>query len=253
MKSISHLVLPSVACLALAAGLAGCKVSACPDAQSVDGGKAATTKENCLQFEPTVEYRGTPRTATQAWSAGKNVSIKNRNGKLVVLSDATSAGEVQVSGTPFTRDGQSDAEKQAATAHLSAMASPSASADAAGNVVIDAPGGGFDGYDLTVHLPSAFDGAVNANNGNGELQYSGTPSSTGNLIHSDNGDVSATVGATASVSVTAKTDLGLVTFRGAWTTQMVAANGESGTATLGAGAGTLDVSSGNGDVTVSLP
>jgi len=253
MKSISHVALPSLACLAIAAvGLGGCKVSACPDTQSIDGGKS-TTQGNCIQIEPTVEYRGTPRTATQAWSAGKNVSIKNSNGKLVVLSDAASAAEIDVSGTPFTRDGQSDAEKQAATAHLTAMASPSVSADAAGNVVIDAPGGGFDGYDLTVHLPSAFDGVLNANNSNGELQYSGTPTGTGNVIHSDNGDVSATVGATASVSVTAKTDLGVVTFRGAWTTQMVAPSGESGSATLGAGAATFEVSSGNGDVTVSLP
>jgi hypothetical protein len=252
MKRILRVALPWVGCLALGVGLAGCKVSACPDSQSVDGGKS-TTKDNCIQFEPTVEYRGSARTATQAWSSGKSVSVRNHNGKLVVLSDAAST-DVQVSGIPFTRDGTSDAEKQSATAHLAAMAPPSVAPDAAGNVIVDAPGGGVDGYELTVHLPTAFDGTLTANNDNGELQYSGTPSSTGNLVHSDNGDVTAGVGATANVSVTAKTDLGVVAFRGTgWMTPMVSADGMTGSASLGTGAGTLNVTSGNGDVVVQLP
>lgn len=241
----------SLSSLLVLAVAAGCKVSACPDAQAIDGGKS-TTKDNCLQFEPTVEYDGTARTASQAWSTGKSVSIKNRNGSLTVTSDSTSATDVQVSGIPFTRDGTSDAEKQSATAHLTAMASPGVTADATGNVIIDAPGGGVDGYKLTVRLPSAFDGVVGATNDNGDLAYSGTPTSVGNTLHSDNGDVSATVGAGSKIMATGSTDLGIVVFRGAWTSPVVSVDQMSGSAQLGDGSGSLNATTGLGDVVFQI-
>jgi hypothetical protein len=244
------IVSATVATLVAIGALSGCKVSACSDAQAIDGGKQ-TTKDNCLQFEPTVEYDGTARTASQPWSSGKAVSIRNRNGDLTIASDSTSATDVQVSGIPFTRDGTSDAEKQSATNHLTAMASPGVSLDATGNVVIDGPGGGFDGYKLTVHLPSAFDGVIGATNDNGQIIYSGTPTTTGNTLHSDNGDVTATFGSASKVTATASTDLGVVVIRGAaWMSSMEATDQKSGSAVLGDGTGSFSATTGLGDVVI---
>jgi len=240
-----------VALVVVGAG-AGCKVTACPDTQAIDGGKSSTNNDNCLQFEPTVEYDGTARTATQAWSTGRAVSIRNRNGGLTVTSDSTSPTDVQVSGIPFTRDGTSDAEKQNATAHLTAMASPSVSVDATGNIVVDAPGGGFDGYKLTVRLPAAFDGVVGATNDNGDITYTGTPTSVGNTLHSANGDVTATVGAGSRITATGSTNLGIVVFRGAWTSPVVEADQKSGSAQLGDASGSFNATTDLGDVVFQI-
>ncbi len=223
---------------------AGCKVSACPDSAPVDGGKSVT-KDNCIELEPTVEYDGTARTANQAWTTGMGVTITNGNGSLTI--DSTSATDVQVSGIPFTRDGTSDAEKANATAHLSAMPPPSVTGDASG-IVISAPGQGFDGYKLTVHLPATFDGVLKASNGNGDLTYSGTPSSSGNTLHSDNGDVTATIGSGAKVTASAMTEFGAVVFQGPWTMRMVTPDMTSGSAVLGDGSGSISGTTKNGDV-----
>src|SRR5262249_3507033 len=159
---------------------------------------------------PTIEYDGTARSASQPWSAGKSVSIRNANGGLTITSDSASATDIEVSGIPFTRDGTSETEKASATAHLSAMSPPSVGADATGNVSINAPGGGVDGYKLTVRLPALFDGVLAATNGNGNLSYSGTLVSVGNSLLTDNGDLTATLGAGSKIVVSASTDLGTV-------------------------------------------
>jgi hypothetical protein len=228
-----------------ALGVAGCKVGACPDAAAVDGGKSVT-KDNCVQFESTVEYDGTVRNDSKPWSQGMAVSVANHNGGLTITSDAA-GGMVELSGIPFTRDGTSDAEKQAATNHLTMMASPSFTGDANG-VVIDAPGGGFDGYKLTVRLPPGFDGVLKATNDNGNLSYSGTPASVGNSLHSGNGDVTATIGTGAKVAATAMTEFGTVVFMGPWTSPTYSSDHSSGTATLGDGSATISGTTANGDV-----
>jgi hypothetical protein len=244
MNRTVYVVFTSLAALSLFSA-AGCKVGACQDSAAVDGGKPVT-KDNCIQFEPTIEYDGTARTANQAWTTGMGVTITNVNGNLTI--DSTGATDVEVSGIPFTRDGTSDGEKANATAHLSAMAPPSVTSDASG-IVISAPGGGFDGYKLTVHLPATFDGVLKASNGNGDLTYSGTPSSSGNTLHSDNGDVTATIGTGAKVTASAMTEFGTVVFQGLqWTMQMISPDMTSGSAVLGDGTGSIAGTTKNGDV-----
>ena len=145
---------------------AGCKVSPCDTPAGVDGGKPVT-KGNCIELEPTEQYTGNVRTGTQAWSSGKNVIVTNGNGDLKIFSDGA-AGEVRVDGTPFTRDGSSTAEMNDAYARLAARPDPTVGTDASGNITINAPGSGFDGYRLNVHLPSpGFDGATSATTDNG--------------------------------------------------------------------------------------
>jgi hypothetical protein len=231
-------------------GAAGCKVSACPDQAAIDGGKQVS-KDNCIQIEPTREYDGTPRTATLGWASGGAVSVTNSNGSLTITSDSTSATEVQISGIPFTRDGSSDADRANATAHIMQMAPPAVTPSGSGGSIV-APGAGFDGYKLTVRLPAAFDGVLTAKNGNGELTFSGTPVAAGSTIHTDNGDVSATIGAAANVTATAKTEFGSVSFQGTWMSPMVSTDMTQGTAVLGTGAGSIEGSTRNGDVLFSV-
>jgi hypothetical protein len=227
----------------------GCKVTQCPDAMAIDGGRQVPN-QNCLQFESTIEYDGPARTASQRWSQGKNVTIENANGSLVV--DGMLVSNVEVSGVPFTRDGTSAAERQHATDHLNAMAPPSVTLDASSNVVVTAPGGGFDGYKLTVYLPLIFDGVLSVNNGNGSISYAGTPTSVGNRIHAGNGDITATIGTSARATVTAATDLGKVVFNGGWVSPVLSMDQRSGNAQVGDGTGSLDVTTNNGDIELDI-
>jgi hypothetical protein len=230
---------------------AGCKVSPCDTPAGVDGGKPVT-KGNCIELEPTEQYTGNVRTGTQAWSSGKNVIVTNGNGDLKIFSDGA-AGEVRVDGTPFTRDGSSTAEMNDAYARLAARPDPTVGTDASGNITINAPGSGFDGYRLNVHLPSSgFDGATSATTDNGPIEYHATPATSGNSLVTKNGDINAFIGAGAKIMATGKTELGIVVFRGAWTSPAVSADQLTGSAQLGDGSGSLNATTGLGDVVFEL-
>jgi len=249
MNCVPKVLTICLASLLALGATAGCKVTSC-DSPAVDGGKPVT-KGNCIEFEPTEQYTGNVRTVTQAWSSGKNVVVTNGNGDLKIFSDGATA-EVRVDGTPFTRDGMSTAEANDAYARLAARPDPAVAADAAGNVTIDAPGSGFDGYRLNVHLPSGFDGTTSATNGNGTIEYHATPSTSGNSLQTKNGDINAFIGAGAKIMATGKTDLGIVVFRGAWTSPTVSADQTSGSAQLGDGSGSVNATTGLGDVVFEL-
>jgi hypothetical protein len=248
MNRTLNVVSTSLATLFLLGVASGCKVSACPDSQAIDGGKQ-TTKENCIQFEPTEQFTGNTRTVTNAWSSGKSVTVTNGNGEVNVLSDG-SATEVKVDGIPFTRDTHDQADN--AYGRLAARPDPAISADAAGNVTVNAPYHGFDGYRLTVHLPAAFDGVLVATTGAGDVVHQGTVASSGNSLQTGAGDVKSTVGAASNIKVTGRTGLGVVAFTGAWTSPVVATDQESGSAQLGAGAGSLDATTDVGDITFAV-
>ena len=242
-----NVVTTSVATLLCVGAALGCKVSACPDAQPIDGGKS-TTKENCLQFEATEQFTGNARTVTQPWSSGKNVTVTSGNGFLKIFSDST--GEVRVEGIPFTRDTHDQANN--AYARLASRPDPAISADASGNVTVNSPYNGFDGYQLTVHLPSAFDGVLKASTGAGDVEFSGTLATSDNSLQTGAGDVTATLGAASILKATGRTGLGIVVFRGAWMSPTVAADQQSGSAQLGAGTGSLDSKTDVGDITFTV-
>jgi hypothetical protein len=239
-----------VSFLVSAAGItAGCKVTPC-DTTDVDGGKPVT-KGNCVQFEATEEFNGTTRTFTQPWSTGKNVVITNGNGDLKIFSDNVD-GEVRLDATPFTRDVHEAAND--AYGRLAARADPAMATDASGTISIRAEGHDFDGWRLNVHLPATgFDGATSASTNAGTIDYRAIPASTGNMLHTGAGDIDAVFGAASRVKVTGKTNLGIVVFRGMWTSPMVAMDQMGGSGQLGDGAGTLDATTGSGDIMFELP
>jgi hypothetical protein len=259
-------------------GASGCKVTECTQ-DLPDGG--SEKKENCFQVEPTVEYRdANKRTGEANWTAGHSISITNRNGPLTVALGAPGDPRVQFAGYPFTRDTDNAEGKQKATARLAEVALPVFAGGE--NINLSAPGGGVNGYDLTVWIPANFDSSLTLVNDNGktsltgadgtttttvtsheivatnlrrainlhakvgDIDFGGVPSGAGNVVRTDLGDVVARIG-TTNLSITAKTDNGMVVFPTTWSTN-VAMDKMSGSATLGDGSGTLSVTSGLGDI-----
>src|SRR4029450_96673 len=104
---------------------------------------AGENHTNCTQLQTTIEYTGTARTASGKWATGQTISISNVLGDVKVAADSPVADEVQISGTPFTRDTQDDTGKPSPTTRLTNMAPPTVTSDAT-SVVVKATGGGFD-------------------------------------------------------------------------------------------------------------
>jgi Putative adhesin len=266
-----------------AISLAGCKASACPDTAGPDGG--TVTRDNCVQLEPTYPYEDKPRLSSTKWATGQAISIKNQNGEVAVSADSTVADEVQVSGTPFTRDTKDAAGQQSATNRLGAMANPTVTTDVSG-VIVSAPGGGvFDGYRLTVHVPAGFDGAiavtggagevtlhsaagaksttihngagkVTADNltgtidlstGSGDLSVSATPSGPGNVLHTEVGDINVSIGM-ANLKISATPEGGMVTFPAAWGMPILSTDMKTSSVTIGDGSGALVATTGLGSI-----
>ena len=273
-------------CLGLAAiGATGCKVTECTET-APDGGTTKT--ENCLKIQTTVEYRDMrSRAGGQAWTSGRSVSITNYNGPLKVALGNAADERVQFLGTAFTRETNDADGAQKAKDHLGALADPSFSGGESISLVAPGGGlagySPFDGYDLTVWLPPDFDAALTVINNNGttmlygadgttsttvtsheiiatdlkrtinlhstvgDIDVGAVPSGPGNVVRTDLGKITARIGA-ANLAISATSDSGIVTFPTAWTTQMVAADKMSGTATLGDGSGVLTVSTGGGNI-----
>jgi hypothetical protein len=227
----------------------GCKTTKCPDTVGPDGG--VETHPDCVQVQSTIEYDDqTPRTSSAKWAMGQPVSISNENGDITVLSDSTAADEVQVSAIGFTRDTGDDTGKANATQHLKNMPNPTVTADPTAGVTVSGLVKGYDGYKMTVHLPPGFNGAFHVTQSNGDVTLSAVPTGNGNFIHSDNGDINASLGM-ANVSITAKTEFGgAVTFAPTFMMPMISMDMLSGTAKLGDGSGTLDVLTKNGSVSL---
>src|SRR5688572_11287288 len=161
-------------------GAAGCKVSECTET-APDGG--TTKKEGCLQVETTVEYRDArTRMGAQAWTSGRSVSITNRNGPLKISLGNPGDQRVQFSGIAFTRETNNAEGEQKAKARLGAITDPAFGGT--DNITLAAPGGGFDGYDLTVYLPPDFDAALTVVNDNGTTEIHGTDGTTSTTVTS---------------------------------------------------------------------
>jgi hypothetical protein len=272
------LKLAMFSCAALAASAAtGCQLSECTES-TADGG--TVKKENCLQVEPTVEYRDAMhRTGFQPWTSGHPISITNKNGDVKVAVGGEGDERVAFDGIAFTRETNNDQGAQRAKEHLTNMANPAF--DPSFTTLV-APGGGVDGYELTVWVPKDFDAALSVvtNNGTttlygsegatsttvtshdivasdlrrginlhsnvGNIDFRGTLSGTGNVVQADLGDITGTLGAASNVGITV-TATDTVTFPAAWN-QTVNPDKKAGSATLGDGTGTLSVTTDHGKV-----
>lgn len=254
------------------AGLAGCTVKTNPDG-SVTIGTAT-------------KYKGTAVDKTAAWASGGAVSIENDNGEISLAADGQ-PGTIAVTFRPFAFAG-SDEEDSAISRmknDLTAVVSPGENGSTL--IHGQQSGSGSYGYDLVVHLPAGFDApiAIRQHNGpvsissvgaasqtkvesdngsidtaalpasvylrteNGSVTASGLPTGQGNVVHSDNGSVAFTLQAGANLTITASSSGGDVTIPeptpAGWT---VTGASPQATIQVGDASGTLQVSSGNGDV-----
>jgi hypothetical protein len=282
MKHASKILTIGLTVLGGAVLLTGCKASPCT---SPDGG----TVDNCYQVQALTKYNGTVITQTAAWSASKSVTVSNTNGKITVVADGTDATKVSVEAAPYDMETGDPQGKQAAIDAMQNKLHVIVAADTAtGNVAVSGDGTGYLGCAMTVHLPSAFDGAlvvagssgdvtvttvptspsatvsasagdVIVNGAAGHLSITGkasnvtvsaNPSGSGNSITTDVGDITATIPATADLAITAKCDRGgPVTLASSMTNATLAADKMSAGITLGAGADALTVQTGLGSIT----
>ena len=56
--------------------------------------------------------------------------------------------------------------------------------------MVKAPGGGFDGYQFTVHIP-AFNGAISSLQNNGDATLHGAAAAKSSTVHTGVGDITA--------------------------------------------------------------
>jgi hypothetical protein len=266
-------------------GASGFGGGAAGGASGYGGGVDGAAGFDSVVLTPLKRYVGTPVTNAAAWSAGKSVTITNGNGKIVV-DTAGAALEVSATATPFAMETGDAQGMQTALAVMSSNLHLVVAADPSGNVTVSGDGTGYRGFDIAVHLPSAFNGAlsvmgnygsvtvdtsatspsttVSASAGdivvrsavghlsiNGKassIDVSANPSGAGNIIKTDVGDINAAIGASANLTVTARSDLGIVTPAAGMNATLSPGNA-SATITLGNGSGALDVATGMGDIT----
>ena len=244
-----------------------------------------STEDGKIILEPAKRFNGSPETGSEAWNAGQPIVVFNDNGNTKIVADS-SVAEVSVVGRPFAFDAEEEDAKKTIEEKLNLKV-----ATENGEIVVAATmaGSGSYGYDLEVHIPSNFDGALDVQQGNGDVELASMGHAIATRVTSDNGDITVknvtlagrielttrlgdieasilptgsdksvvrtnmgdvTLGIPASaanLTIHAYSEDGLVTYPESW-----AANGEESNVsiTLGEGTTELEVSSGNGDVTL---
>ncbi len=147
-----------------------------------------STEGDKLILQPAKRYNGTPETDSESWTSGQPIVVFNDNGKTTIYSDS-SASEVSVVGKPFAFDAEAEDAKKTMEEKLNLKV-----ATENGEIVVAATmaGSGSYGYDLEVRIPSDFDGALDVQQGNGDVELKGVGHSVATRVNSDNGDITAT-------------------------------------------------------------
>jgi hypothetical protein len=141
-------------------------------------------------------YAGTAVAQTVTSTKG-NLVINNRNGSVWVdtagdttipMGGIAPAGMITVVGEPFAMGASDDAAKQAATAAMNAL-KLTVLPNASGDLVVTGTGDDSSGYDLTVHVPYPFGGALTINVTNGYVHYVGSSGGSAATINVAKGDI----------------------------------------------------------------
>jgi len=147
-----------------------------------------TNDDGSVTLKPAKRFNGTPENASHAWTSGQSIVVYNDNGETKIIADS-SASEVKVVGKPFAFDGEEEDAKKTIEEKLTLKV-----AEENGEIVVAATmaGSGSYGYDLEVHIPSSFDGALDVQQGNGDVEIVSVGNSAATRVNSDNGDITAT-------------------------------------------------------------
>lgn len=249
-------------------------------------GLLATAAGCKVTVQSQTRFNGTPIQQDVAWTSGQALTIESPNGDVSVKADAPD-GHITVKAKPFAF--ADDDDESGAQSTMNGKLAFKAFNDN-GAVVLQGimQGSGSYGFDIEVHVPAGFNGALDveqengavdlhgtgpasqtkvvSNNGsitatdqtlgqsiylttqNGSIEVNGAPTGTGNVVHTDNGFVTFGVGTGANVAIHAIASTGTVHYPDGW-----AVTGETAsdvTITVGDGSAQLEVSTGNGDVTI---
>ncbi len=220
LRLLASVLLPT---LAFAAVGQGCIISDCDNGQ-----------DNCVEFQTPTRYELEDETLSAAWTTGKAVRVVSANGQVNVVQG--SSAEVSATFGAFTlhEEDKEDEARREMTENLKVEVTDSAS-EILVRVTTTEDASGGTGADITVRLPSGFDGAfeVAQDNGSVEVDLTGsTPAST--KVVNDGAGSLTVYGARGELDVTAST--GDVTLS---------------IASWPAGNGTVFTD--NGDIDVSIP
>ena len=176
-------------------------------------GECEDGKENCVRSETAIEYTGNAQSTSAAYASGDDVVIVSHNGQVDVK--VGNGDEVGVEFRPFTRNTDDPEGEEAAKAELAdKLVLEVTSDDGVVRVGVGTRDGStsFLGAHITVTLPADFDGDF--------------------TVDQNNGSVEADLRGSSPASTTVVTDNGGIELHGA--------------------TGRLEVTGGNGDVTVSI-
>lgn len=223
----------------------GCQ--SCPDDAIYQGDRLLTQSTNCLT--QTRRYTRTPVPSGLDWRTVRgHVTIRNSNGSIDIET-----GPSELMQTPFVDASIAATEERPATDRLAKVPLATFFIDSFGSLIVKSEGIDFtEGLDMRLTLPPTFRGAIITSTGRGEIRYRREAASRGNLLSSEHGDVTATLEASSNVTVTSRATNGEVAFSGAWRSKDIAADRSHGTAVAGDGLGSLELSTGKGNVNVTL-
>lgn len=144
-----------------------------------------STEDGKIILEPAKRFNGSPEVGAEAWNSGQAVVVFNDNGKTKIVADS-SASEVSVVGRPFAFDAEEEDAKKTIEEKLNLKV-----ATENGEIVVAATmeGSGSYGYELEVHLPSSFDGVLDVQQGNGDVELASMGHATATRVNSSNGDI----------------------------------------------------------------
>jgi hypothetical protein len=185
----------------------------------------------------------------QPWLSGATFTVQNRHGGISVISGGRQ-GDWTAASVPFFLCDGTEVESELVKPRFASLTPPSTTKDAKGNVIHESDVGGLAGYLMHVWLPVEFDGVLRLSSRRGPVHYQGVVEGQGHLLHSDDGDVTVVVTRTSGLTVTARSAGGTVNFYGALVSSSRSENNTRGSAVYGSGAGSLDVSTNNGNIGV---
>jgi hypothetical protein len=184
MNNILRMAFSATLVLGVGSVTNGCIIGDCTDAE---GNK----KDNCVTLSPAKGYTGTDVVQTLQYTDGLDIVITQENGD-VDVEHGTTAGEIQVTFSPFTADEDSPEGEAEAKRAMENDLVMTATDDGRIEISVGRVSGasGFLGAHIEVKLPASFSSHVSIESSNGSVAAeldNGTPLST--TVHVDNGSM----------------------------------------------------------------
>ena len=178
---------------ALFVPLGGCELQDCDNPET---GAEGVCLKSLKRFE------SEPETQSAAWAPGASVTIDSPNGDVRVVQGDDDAA-VSATFEPFVLRAYDTPEEEAAE-NLASL-ERSVTADGSGDVLVDVtrPSGSHNslGADITVRLPSIFNGTLDIDQNNGSTEVDFVGAAVAVVVASNNGSCDIATGAASNIDV----------------------------------------------------